>query len=98
MHARIDPFRSVRVEGPSASVQLSFRSAGGADLREDKMTNSGPGILADFRPLVAHGGPGSLGTGSGSKHSARYAKNQSRRPIIRPVRGYFVFLVPAANG
>ncbi len=30
---------------------------GWADLREDKMINPAPGVLADFRPLGAHGGP-----------------------------------------
>jgi hypothetical protein len=62
-----------------------------ADLREDKM--SGPGFSADFRPLGAHGGPGTLGNGPGSKNSAGCTKHQTRRPIISPIRGHFVFLV-----
>ncbi len=43
-----------------------------------------------FGPLRPTAGPWSLGTDSGSKNIAGCAKSQPRRPIIRPVRGYFV--------
>ncbi len=72
-------------------------SADGADLREDKMTNPAPDFWPIFGPLEPTAGPGSHGTGSGSKTSPGCTNNQPRRPILRPVRGYFVFLVPPAR-
>ncbi len=68
-----------------------------ADLREEKRISLAPGFWPIFDPLGPTAGPGSLGTGSGSKCSTGCAKNQLRRSIIRPVRGYVVFLVPAAK-
>ncbi len=61
------------------------------------MINPAPGFWPIFSPVGPAAGPGSLGTGSGSKHIAGCTKNQPRRPILRPVLGYFVFLVPAAK-
>ncbi len=61
------------------------------------MINQAPGFWPIFEPLGPTAGPGSLGTGSGSKNSAGCTKHQPRGPILRPVRGYFVFLVPAAK-
>ena len=77
-----------------------------ADLREDKLINEkredeiiklAPGFRPIFGPSGPTAGPGSHGTGSGSKDSAGCTKNQPRRPVLRPVRGYFVFVVPAAK-
>jgi hypothetical protein len=59
--------------------------------------NPTPGFWLIFGPLGPTAGSGSLGMGSGSKDSAGCASNQPRKPIIRPVRGYFVFLVPSAK-
>ncbi len=61
------------------------------------MINHSTGFWQIFGPLGPTAGPGSLGTGSGSKNSADCTTNQLRRSIMRPVRGYFVFLVPAAK-
>ncbi len=41
------------------------------------------------RPLGAHGGPREPWDGSGLENSAGCVKNQLRRLILRPVRGYF---------
>ncbi len=51
-----------------------------------------------FGPWGPTAGPGSHGTGTGSKDSRVCARYQPRRPIIRPVRGYFVLALPAAKG
>ncbi len=61
------------------------------------MINQAPVILPIFDPLGPTAGPGSLRMGSSSKDSACCANNQLLRPIIRPVRGYFVFSAPAAK-
>ncbi len=61
------------------------------------MINPAPVFLAIFGPLGPTAGPGSPGMGSGSKNIAGCAKNQPRRPILSPVRGYFVVLVQAAK-
>ncbi len=56
-----------------------------------QIDKSGPGFLADVRPLGAPAGPWSVGTGSGFKNTAGRIKNEPRRPILRSVRWYFVF-------
>ncbi len=61
------------------------------------MINPAPGVWPILDPLGPTAGPGSLGMGSRSKNSAACTKKQPRRPIIRPIRGYFVFFVPAAQ-
>ncbi len=48
-----------------------------ADLREDKMIGPAPGFGPIFGPLEPTAGPGSLGTGSGSKNSAGCAKKSA---------------------
>ncbi len=68
-----------------------------AVLGEDKLINLAPMFSPIFGPLWPAAGPGSLGTGSGWENNARCTKNQLMKPIIRPARGYFVFLVPAAK-
>ncbi len=68
-----------------------------ADLREDKMINPAPGFWPIFGPLKPAAGPGSHGTGSGSKDNAGCVKNQPPRPSIMLFRGYFEFSVPAAT-
>ncbi len=55
------------------------------------MINLASGFWPIAGPLGHVVGPGSLGNGSGSKDSASCAKHQQRRPILKPVRGYFVF-------
>ncbi len=62
------------------------------------MINPAPGFGPIFGPLGPTAGTGSLGTGSGLRASAACAENQPRRPILRPVRGYFVLLVPPQKG
>ncbi len=84
-------------EDPVVSIGAAVASEDRADLREDKVINFAPGLWPIFDPLGPTAGPGNLGTGSGSTNSAGCATNQPRRPILRPVRGYFVFLVPAAK-
>ncbi len=79
-----------------------YRACGGpderwADLGEDSMINPAPGFWPIFGPLGPTAGPGSPGKGTGLENSAVCATNQPRKPIPRPVRGYFVFLVPAAK-
>ncbi len=61
------------------------------------MINPALGFWPIFGLLGPTASPGSLGTGSGSKNGAGCTKNQFRRPMQRAVRGYFVFLVPAAK-
>ncbi len=70
----------------------------GEDLGEEKMINAARVFWQIVGPLEPTAGPGSLGTGSGSKNNAGCTKNQHRKPSLMPVRGYFVFLVPAAKG
>ncbi len=67
------------VNSANCEIRLESHSA---DLREDKMINPARG--GRFSPPW---GPGSLGTGSGSKNNAGRITNLFRRPIIRPVRG-----------
>ncbi len=55
------------------------------------MINPAPDFWPIFDPLGPTAGPGILGTGFGSKNIAGCTKNQVRRSVIRPVRGYFVF-------
>ncbi len=57
-----------------------------ADLREDKIINP----ASCFWP-----GPGSLGTVPVRKIAQ--VAHHPRRTVLRPVRGYFVFAVPAAK-
>jgi hypothetical protein len=59
------------------------------------MINPAPVFWPNFGSLGPTAGHGSIGTGSGSKNIAGCAKNQIRKPILWPVRVYFVFLVPA---
>ncbi len=61
-------------------------------LRGDKMINLAPDFWPIFGPLRPTAGPGSPGKGPGSKHSAGFTKHQLRRPILSPIRAYFVFL------
>ena len=61
------------------------------------MINPAPGFWPILGPLGPTASPGSLGTGSGSKNSAGGANKQPRKQIIRPGRGYFVFLGPTAK-
>ncbi len=55
------------------------------------MINLPPGFWPIFGPLGPTAGPGSLGTGSGSKHSAGTCKNQPRRSIISQFVGTLCF-------
>ena len=57
------------------------------DLKDDKMINPAPGCWPIFGPLGPTAGPGSLGTGSGSKNSAGCTKDQPRGPLLGPIRG-----------
>ncbi len=68
-----------------------------ADLGEDKMINPDPDFWPIFGTLRPTAGPGSHGTDQALKKSEGCTKNQPQRPIIKPVRGYIVFLVPAAK-
>ncbi len=61
------------------------------------MMNPAPCFWPIVGPWGPTAGPGSLGTGSGSKNSSDCTKNQPRRPVIRPIRGYFGFVVPASK-
>ncbi len=58
-----------------------------ANLREDEQIHPAP---VDFRPFGAAAGPGSPTNGSGSTKSGGCARNQPRRPNIRPTRGHLV--------
>jgi hypothetical protein len=69
-----------------------------ADVGRDKKINPASGFGPMFGPLGPTAGAGSRGTGSGSKSSAGCTNNQPRRPILSPIRGYFVFLGPTALG
>ena len=62
-----------------------------ADLTEDKVINPAPGFWPIFGPLGPTAGPGSLGTGSGSKDGAGCTKHQARKQIICSIRGHRVF-------
>ena len=65
---------------------------------QDKMINPAPGFWTIFGPWGPTAGPGSPGNGPGSRNSAGCTKNQTRRPILSPIRGHFVFLGPTAKG
>ncbi len=54
------------------------------------MINPAPGFWPIFGPLGPTAGPGSPGTGFGSKSRAGCAKSQLRRPILRFIRGPFL--------
>ena len=55
--------------------------------------NPAPGFRPTFGPSRAR----EPGNGPGPQNSAGCTKNQLRRPIIRPIRGHFVFLGPTAK-
>jgi hypothetical protein len=59
------------------------------------MINLALAFLADFRPRGAHGGSREPWDGLRLENSAGCTDTQTRRPVLRPVRGYFVFLGPA---
>ncbi len=59
------------------------------------MTNLALGFWWIFGPLGAHGGPREPWDGLRLENSEGCTKHQPRRPTLRPVRGYFVFLGPA---
>ncbi len=77
---------------------------------DPRATSQAPAFSVDFRlpgPAAGPGSPGSgsgskhsagymqtgsPGNGSGSKHSAGYVKSQPRRPNLRPVPAFGVFL------
>jgi hypothetical protein len=68
-----------------------LRHSSRADLGEDQMIDSAPGFRPNFGPLGPTAGPGSSGNGPGSKNSAGCTKQQPRRPIQSPSRGYLSF-------
>ncbi len=82
-----------KVSGRARSLQASW-----ADRREDQNTNPAPVWLADFRPSGADGGPPE------SRERVRFTKivqvtfKISPGPVLRPIRGYFVFWGLAATG
>ncbi len=78
---------------PSLQGRSSTSRSVWADLREDTTINPAPGSWPIFGPLEPTAGPGSPGNGPG----AGCTKNQPRRPILRPIRGHFVFLGPSAK-
>ncbi len=86
----------LRATVSSSELRLDVRVIW-ADPKEDEMIIWAPFFLPIFGPLRPTAGRGSLGTDSGSKHIASCTKKQPRRPLLRPIRGYFVFLVPAIN-
>ncbi len=62
-----------------------------ADLREDEIIDAASGFWSIFGPPGPPGGSGSTGNGPGSKNCAGCTEDQTRRPIISPIRGYLVF-------
>ncbi len=78
------PGRAGEPLGPARALRLADQGLGRqegsrfwADLREDKMINQAPGFWPIFGPSGPTAGPGSLGTGSGSKTSASCTKMSS---------------------
>ncbi len=61
------------------------------------MISPAPGFWQIFGPLGPTASPGSPGNGPGSENSAGCPANQPLRPILSPIRGHFVFLVPTAK-
>ncbi len=61
------------------------------------MIDPAPGFCPIFGLLGPTAGPGSLEMGSGGENSAGRTKIQPLRPVLRPIRGYVVFVVPAAK-
>ncbi len=62
-----------------------------ADLREDTMINPASGFRPIFCPPEPPGG--SRSPGNGAIFRAGCTNNQTRRPILSPIRGCFVFML-----
>ena len=58
-------------------ASVKTHGSGETGFREDKMINPAPGFWKIPGPLGPTAGPGSLGTGSGSKYNAGYQKISS---------------------
>ncbi len=81
------------LQGPTELPRLG-RGCGTRPAHRWRNDKSGLGFWPIFGPLGPTAGPGSPGEGPGSKNSAGCTTNQPCMPILRPVRGYFVFLGP----